>query len=115
MMGLLFAKAEDFVTYTMEIKWDNKSFSEMKMSTGAQDRREWKAAVPNSCSILQPLKKQNVKIVVISWSNHRFFSLWVLCKYMEPKWINNSLQGEKAVFWDVDYFTVRIFFLGQGH
>lgn len=34
---------------------------------------------------------------------------------MEPKWINNSLQGEKAVFWDVDYFTVRIFFLGQGH
>lgn len=48
MMGLLFAKAEDFVTYTMEIKWDNKSFSEMKMSTGAQDRREWKAAVPKS-------------------------------------------------------------------
>lgn len=81
------------------------------MSTGARrDRREWKAEF----SILQPLKKQNVKIVVISISNHRF-SPRVLCKYMEPNWINNSLQGEMVVFLDLDYFFVWIFFLGQGH
>lgn len=57
-------------------------------------------------SILQPLKKQNVKIVLISLSNHRF-SPRVLCKYKEPNWIDNSLQKER-LFWGV--FWMQIIF-----